>query len=370
MIDSLAIFSKTKKMKHMKLKYLTMLCSSLLLASCETGLESESPKFRVNAESTTYQVGQPVKFTFEGNADMVTFYSGEPTNQYEFKDGRTIDVADEGATLTFTSGVTGGSQADQLTFFASTDFNGDYSDLASVKAANWVDITDRFVFGSTATFTNSTTQDISGLLVPGKPIYFAYRYLTRPQETNGLARTWMIQGFVVKSNALFNEAQVTITDQPYAGFRIVDEEPVNAPSRSTITTTRVSLLGNVYKDPNDPIYDPENPIFDPANPIYDPQSHLYEPNAIRPTYVPYDPNSPYNDPETETWAVSAPIYIDEVDLGPDRSRALKGISNSRLEEYRYTYDKPGTYKAYFIAINASIEERKETVQEITITITP
>lgn len=351
----------------MKFKLYRMLCGLLILASCET--EIESPDFRVTTESATYQAGEAIKFTIEGNADMIAFYSGQPANDYAFRQGRTVDVSNDGVTLQFTSGVTGGTQADQLTFLASTDFDGNYSDLASVQKANWIDITNRFVFGTSATFISSTNQDISDLLVPGMPIYFAFRYLTRPQEANGLARTRMIQSFLLKSKALFNDAEVTITDQAYAGFRIVDQEPVNAPARSTITTTRVSLLGNVYKDPNDPIYDPENPIYDPENPIYDPESNLYNPNAVRPTFVPYDPNSPYNDPQTENWAVSKPIHIDEVDLGPDWSVAIKGIANSKLEEFRYTYTKPGTYIAYFIATNATIDGRKDVVKEINITIT-
>jgi hypothetical protein len=352
----------------MKFKYYILLSGLFMLASCET--EIETPDFQVSTASPVYHVGENIIFNMEGHADMIAFYSGEPLNAYEFKDGRVIDVAGQGATLQFTSAVTGGTQADQLTFLASTDFDGNYDNLASVQAATWIDITDRFNIGTTATFASSTTQDISDLLVPGKPIYFAYRYLTRPQETNGLARTWMIQGFLLKSKVMFNDAEVTIVDQAHAGFRIVDQEPENAPSRSTVTTSRISLLGNIYKDPADPIYDPENPIYDPENPIYDPESHLYDPSIVRPTFVPYDPESPYNDPQTENWAVSKPILIDQVDLGPDWSVAIKGIANPKLEEFRYAYDKPGTYKAYFVAINASIDGRKEVVRAIDITIEP
>jgi hypothetical protein len=351
----------------MKFKYYIMLWGVFLLASCET--EIETPDFQVSTASTTYQAGEAIRFVIEGNADMISFYSGEPTNDYAFREGRIVNVADAGATLQFTSGVTGGTQEDQLTFLASTDFDGNYDNLASVQAADWIDITDRFTFGTSATFLNSTTQDISDLLVPGSPIYFAFRYITMPQKDNGLARTWMIQGFLLNSKQLFEESPVTITDQAHAGFRIVDQEPENAPSRSTITTSRVSLLGNIYKDPNDPIYDPENPIYDPENPIYDPESDLYDPTAVRPTYVPYDPDSPYNDPQTENWAVSKPIYTNEVDLGPDWSIPIKGIANSKLEEFRYTYTKPGTYTAYFVATNATIDGRKDVVKEINITIT-
>lgn len=351
-----------------KLKYYFFLCGLMLMLSCED--EVESPVIQITAESNTYQAGEPVKFKIDGHADMISFYSGEPTNDYAFKDGRVIDVSDGNVTLTFSSAVTGGTQADQLTFLASTDFDGNYDDLASVKAATWTDITSRFKFGTSATFATSTVQDISDLLIPGQPIYFAFRYVTQPQAANGLARTWMIQTFTLHSSVTFNDLPVTIIDQANAGFRIIDEDPENAPARSTITTSRVSLLGNIYKDPDDAIYDPENPIYDPENPIYDPESHLYDPSRVRPTFVPYDPNSPYNDPQTENWAVSKPIYIDQVDLGPDWSRAIKGIANSKLEEYQYTYSKPGTYNAYFIAINANIDGREEVVKEFTLTINP
>jgi len=352
----------------MKYRYFSSLFALLLLVSCEP--EIELPDFQVSVPSDTFQAGEEIRFQIQGNADMIYFYSGEPTNDFAFRSGRVIEVADEGATLEFTSAVTGGTQEDQLSLLVSKDFDGNYSDLASIKSANWVDITDRFQWGSSATFLSSTTQDITDLVEPGQPVYFAFKYLTRPQETHGLARTWMIQNFQVNSKELFDGNPVTISDLVYSGFRIVDQEPENAPSRSSITTTRITILGNVYKDPNDPIYDPDNPIYDPENPIYDPESHLYEPDAELPTFVPYDPDSPYNDPQTETWAVSAPITIDQVDLGPDPSVPIKGIANSRLEEYRYTYTTPGTYKAHFVAKNATIEGSKEIVQALDITILP
>ena len=105
------------------------------------------------------------------------------------------------------------------------------------------------------------------------------------------------------------------------------------------------------------------------NPIYDPNNPLYDANAQRPDFVPYDPVSPWNDPELEHWAITKPIYLDEVDLGPDFSTVIKGISNAEIEEYAYTYSKPGTYTAHFVSINASIEGKKEVVKEFTITVT-
>lgn len=352
----------------MQYRYFIMLWGLLTMASCE--LEIAVPDFQVTTETNAYKVGEPILFQVQGNADMIAFYSGEPSNDYRFKDGRVIEVADQGVSMEFTSGVTGGAQEEQLRILASTDFDGNYDNLSSVKNANWMDITDRFTLGTSSTFVPSTVQDISDLVVPGRPIFIAFRYETKPQAVHGLAQNWMIQSFSLKSNETLDEVPVEITDQANAGFRIVDQEPQNAPSLSTITTTRVSLLGNIYKDPNDPIYDPENPIYDPENPIYDPESHLYEPSSVRPEFVPYDPSSPFNDPHTENWAISKPLMIDQVDLGPDWSVAIKGIANPALEEFSYTYSKPGTYTAYFVAINASIDGVKEVIQKFELTIEP
>lgn len=342
----------------------------LYFTSCTKELSvNDAPNFGVTLESSTYQAGEEVVFNITGNADVISFYSGEVSNDYTFKDGRIVALEDQGATMTFTSAVTGGAQEDQFSVWISTDFDGNYEDIESVRAASWTDVTSWFELGTSATFLASGPADISDLIEPGKPLYVGFKYITKPQAENGLARNWMIQTFTLTSNTLFNDVNVPITDQASAGFAIVDEDPDNTPARSQITATRVSLLGNVYKDPNDPIYDRENPIYDPENPIYDPESPAYDPNAVLPEFVPYDPESPYNDPLREHWAISRPLYTNEVDLGPDFSLPVKGIRNDAVAEYRHVYTKPGIYKVYFVASNNTIDVAKEVIKELTLTIT-
>lgn len=64
------------------------------------------------------------------------------------------------------------------------------------------------------------------------------------------------------------------------------------------------------------------------------------------------------------------FYIKFFYRGPDWSTAIKGISNTKMVEHRYTYAKAGTYKAVFVASNSSIDNEKKVVKEITLTITP
>lgn len=342
----------------MKIKILNLLIGLIVITGCSMELEVGEPTFDVSVVSTTVKAGQAIDFTFSGQTDNIYFYSGELLKDYAFKDGRVIQVAASGATVSFTSSVTGGTQQNQLSVLYSTNFNGDYNDLASVKAATWVDITSNFVLGTSATFLASGSFDISDVIIAGKPIYFAFKYITRPQVANGFVRTWMIQNFTVLSKEKLGPTNLTVCDQLYAGFRIIDENPENAPARSVLTTSRVTLLGNIYKDPVDPVYDPNNPI-------YDPQSPLYNPNAV---YVPYDYNSPYNDLMSENWAVSAPIYVDKVSLGPDKPTPIKS-KETQSEGYSYTYSTPGTYQAYFIASNSSIDFVKQVVKKFEFVVT-
>ncbi len=361
----------------MKVKYYILVCGLLSVISCQKKLfVKDDPDFSVwmDGNTTTYKVGTPVSFNLQGDADVVSFYSGEVFRDYAFKDGRQVNVAGLGLNLSFNSAVAPGSptgtQVNQFSVLASTNFNGDYSALAKVKSATWTEITDRFELGTNSAFKVSTRQDISDLLTAGKPIYFALKYVNKPQIANGYGCQWMVESFTLTSNDSLNNAPIIIADNPHLGFRVVDENPVNAPARSTVTSSRTTLYGPVYKNPNDPIYDPNNPIFDPKNPIYDPASPQFIPNAQVPVFVAYDPNSPYNDPQSENWAISAPITVGNVDLGNDKPVAVtSGIYLTNPKVFKYTYKNIGTYKAYFIASNNTIDQSKEVIKEITITIT-
>ena len=362
----------------MKLRYYIMLIGLIIMVSCQKKLVvKDAPDFSVSTNGTSFKAGTPVTFNIQGSADIISFYSGELFHDYALKDGRELDVTGKGLSLSFKSGIAAGSPAgtqnDQFSILMSTDFSGNYTDFAGVKAASWKNITDSFTLGSTSTtLVASDTADLSSLVVAGKPVYFALKYINRPQVANGFARQWIIESFSLNSkDTLSNGSRITIADQIHAGFRIVDQNPVNAPARSTITTTRVTLYGPFYKNPNDPIFDPNNPIFNPKNPIYNPDSTAYVATAVLPVYVAYDPNSPYNDPQSENWAVSAPITIGKVNLGNDWAVAVRSsVYSAKPAVYNYVYKKPGIYKAYFVASNNTIDENKEVVKEVDVTITP
>ncbi|HEY1010793.1 DUF5017 domain-containing protein [Daejeonella sp. JGW-45] len=357
----------------MKFKYYAVLLGVLLVAACNDKIEVEGADFDVSTASTTYKAGQPVEFDIKGgNVHMISFYSGETLKDYEAREGRVIDVSKAAITMQFTSSVQLGTQANQLSVWASNNFNGDYSSVAKVKAATWIDITNRFALGTSTTLLASGTKDLSDLVVAGKPLYIGFKYITKPQAANGVARQWFIQSFAINSTLkLDNTFGLTIADQANAGFRIIDDNAANvAKALSTVTSTRVTMQGNTYLHSGLPQFNPDNPIFDPKNPIYDPDSPLFVATAKFVPFVPFDPNSAFNDPASEHWAISKGITIDKVDLGPDLSTSVKGMSNPPITVYKHTYTKAGTYKAVFIASNNSIDGEKKIIKEISLTITP
>ncbi|WP_162141679.1 DUF5017 domain-containing protein [Pedobacter heparinus] len=332
----------------MKLKYYNLLAGVLLMISCEKELPGvDTPSFDVSTEALSYKVGSVVKFKITGSANIVSFYSGEPLKDYAFRAGRLVDAGNAGAKLSFMSAVTGGTQGTlsntvppHLKVVASTNFSGNY-DMTSIQAATWLDITSRFRYAinNTAVSSNPTPPgvpvDISDLIVAGKPIYIAYKYVTLPQAVNGTARTWSITSFQITSNKDISVAGPAInpivTNYLSAGFRLVDQNPLTAPARSSLTTTTINLLGNLYDAVNDA----------------------------------------GNDPLSENWAISKPIFTNTIDLGPDKPVAIKDQAKATaLVEHTYTYTQPGTYKATFVALNVNLDNRKEIVKEITITVTP
>ncbi len=369
----------------MKFKYYYMLLGVLLMVSCSKDIVTnlESPTFDVTVKNTTVKAGQPITFYFSGDAHTISFYSGETLKDYDFRNGRIIDVTGAGATMEFTSSLqiqTGAVwQTNQVSILASTDFNGDYSSLDKVKAATWTDITSRFTLspGTSATFTASGTQDISDLTVAGKPIYIAFKYVTNAQSLTNLARQWYLQTFAIKSKAtLPNTAgttpiALTLADQIHAGFTLVDNSPTTNRAQSSVTSTRVTLWGPEYRYPELAKYDSTLAKWDKNDPMYIRGSLTYNPSAVWTPYVPFDPNATDNNPVTENWAVSAPISLTSVNLGPDYSTAIKsGPAASTLTMYPYTYAVPGTYLAYFVGFNASIEQTKAKVDSIYINVIP
>lgn len=318
---------------------ITVLC--VVLSSCQKRLEApETPEFNVTTEKTTYKVGESIVFNFTGAPDNITFFSGQPFREYDMRNkNRMYDLSSGGVTMDFATQLAAGaanSQTGQLSVWISNNYNGNGT-FADVKAASWTNLTG-FNLATTTTNTLSGSKDISEYFADGKTAYIGFKYLTKTQVDNGPGRAWFIQSFNLKSTLPVVGGQtLLVSNQAMAGFRIIDQYPGNAPSQSSVTTTRITLQPNRY--------------FAPAD-------------------SGYVAGSPWNDPATETWAISRGLKKDSVNFGPDRGVSLKGLNTDFRENYIFSYNAPGTYKAYFVAANNTIDATAETVRELTLTIEP
>ena len=302
-------------MKH--IKYILGLMSILLTFSC-TKEKIEHPAFEVSTEKTEYNVGDSITFKFSGDADIISFYSGETGKEYRYKDRTESNTSK--LNLNISTQVLYGAQTDNLHLMYSTNFNNTYS-AEGIAAATWTDITSRFTLSSSAAngvgaVTPSGDVDLSDLPVSGKPIYFAFKYVGQTAVSAATGqRTWRIPVFnLTNKNASGSLSIATVTT---AGWLAIDV--LNAANKWTIQSTTPFLF------------------FTPAS-----------------TLLP-----------SEDWVITGALFPNSV--SPDMGKGIKTYLDP-IADYKYAFSAPGTYTITFVATNANDAGIKSIVKELTIVI--
>lgn len=298
-----------------KLIYISLI--SLAFVGCAKDPEVDVPNFEVKlTEEAT--ANTPVNFALSGNPNVISFYSGEPRNDYNFLSGRTIET--EELAVSFNTAVRFGSQQNQFSVLASTDFSGNYT-VEDVNAATWTDISSRYIFGTDATYV-PTSANLSDLIVDGKPIYIAFKFTTLPQTANGGGRNWFVQNF--EANAKTSIGDVQLADYRSAGFTLVLDGAIIDPSRSAISSTTITFRAN---------------------------------NTTAGREL-----------TTYFWAITKGLDVGSKDIGPDLSIPVKGYIDPAPTVFPYTYSKPGTYTATFVAANSTVYGEKKVVKSIEVVV--
>ena len=312
-------------------KYYFAICGWILACGCNYEMQVETPDFNVSTQNPTVRAGEPVVFEFEGKADYITFYSGELYSDYEYRNGRFVTPGWENL-LSFDTEITEGTQADQLSILISDSFNGDYSNYENIIRTDWTDITSWFSLASGKEATSSSSQDISAFVSPDRPTYIAFRYRTRLQTEHGSAARWVVSNLKL-TNRAENPGDVVLFDLINAGFRVIDPfSRTDAACRSSISQTQMVLQGNFYGTDNDGIMQG-------------------------------------TDIENEHWIISRGLDLTSPrDMGPDRPLSVKSFTQPDPISYTHIYETPGNYHAVFVASCQSIEEKKEVVKEVYITV--
>lgn len=294
-------------------KVLYTLAAAMALAACNKD-KVEMPDFEVKAGSLTYKAGDTVRFSFEGNPDNITFFSGEPGHNYEFRK-RTSAAND--LQISFSTFTRNGVTYPNLQLMVSNNFSGKAT-VADLQAATWTDITDRAVFSTGADNTPSGVVSLKEFARPQQdaaPVYVAFRYTDtkKPQGQN----LWAVRTFSA-TNVSDDGVVTPLALMATGGWQQVD---VKNPDRVwTISTAQLLMQ-----------------------------------------------NSSATVADNEDWVISK--GFNPWQIAPDAGQALKNVSTV-LKGHSYVYTKPGTYKVVFEASAVRYNGEKRLTREINLTITP
>lgn len=296
-------------------KFLSLFLITAIFSACEK-LEMDSPNFDVVPGKLNYKVGDTVRFSITGEANHLTFYSGENGFMYQHKDRTSAEVTPR---VQFTTTRASSGQLNTLQLLATTDLTD--VDASSVASATWVDLTSRATLSTGGTNTSSGVLDLSDLLASGKPVSFAFKFAA---STGTVQPTWTINAFNL-TNVMPSGLVTTLATVSTAKFTKVDlENPAaswNFIFNSSSAITGITIAGG---------------------------------NAASAGNLDY--------------MVTRPIQLNRV--APDLGLSIRDLSGNMISEHTHVYKNPGTYKVTFVGINQTSEERKEQVKEVEVTIEP
>ncbi|ACU03499.1 hypothetical protein Phep_1283 [Pedobacter heparinus DSM 2366] len=322
-------------MKHMKFIYQKLFLVLFILSGCSKFDEVGLPDFEVSTTSSTFKKGTPVEFTFNGNPQLISVYTGETGRDYAYKDGRVMDISS--LNLSFNSAVTNSAtsnlQTGMFSLLVSTDFNGDYSNITSVENATWTDVTSRLSkLEANTNATSSAATPAAGialtdLRVAGKPFFIAFKYNIRQQSIYGVWKIWTFQAFSLTATG--SAGTQVLGNMTTTAFRVVQKNP-EIISRTTATTTALTLQH-------------ADLTLNPAA-----------------AEIP-----------TQNWLITQGFTnTNKIDYGPDLAIPIQGGTSAvEKKNYTYTFANAGKYKVYFVAANENTKDRKEVVRSIELTIT-
>lgn len=312
-------------MKNVRLIYL--LCFALVFTGCEKIEVVKDVDVDVTVEDESYAKGEPVVFQFTGEADVISFYSGEIGHDYAYREGR---IFEKDFLVNFETQRQNGSvdQGDQFQLFMSMDFDQDITFDNVNSYDQWEEITDKFTWaklGNGATYILSGIHSIGDHIdyEKGAKLVFAIKQTVKNQNTYGLGGLNRLRGFTLKEKTYTTETQL------FKHSKVTDWTLVSSPNKQPL---RAEVLADLVMMRNSW----------PAE---------------------------YLDYETYDWAVSIPIeVIPTVDMGPDRPIGIKSVANKMLTRFEYVYDTAGTYEVTFIIKNQNVTGVREKVITKTVTI--
>ncbi|MDD2798063.1 MAG: DUF5017 domain-containing protein [Bacteroidales bacterium] len=224
----------------MKNKIFCLLGFALIVfSSCQDQLsEKVNFNFTAVAENSTMSgdtmivsKSTPVSFSFSGNADLITFYSGEAGHEYSKKDMTYVPLSElQSSYLTFTNMPQYGAIAGTLKVYISNTFTGmllnnKKADSISLVTHNWTEITDLCNLSTTSAVIKTSSVDIKQYM--GNKITLAFLY--KPTDAVAIQPTWEIANLKVVSTLI--NGSINTVSAADIGFSALDMNNDTLPYR-------------------------------------------------------------------------------------------------------------------------------------------
>jgi len=295
----------------MNMKYLFIIPVLFAAFSCKKEVDVDTPSFDVTLEKTNFKVKEGILFNITGSANIITFYSGEPGKEYQFKDRFSVEGKPE---MQFTSYSQYGPQPNTLQLMVSSDFKNIF-DVESLNQATWKDITNRATLSTGADNTPSGIIDLSDVTSPDTPVFIAFRYTAKKLPVS--QPTWTIKNVVV-NNRLEDGSAVQIANSSNLSWGAINV--LNSAKAWSSTTTQIQIAGG-----------------------------------------------PIDTDDNEDWIISKPLQLNRIQRSLGTSVRIS--PTSLLTSYAFQgYATAGTYTVTFEAINANRWDSKKVIKEFTITV--
>ena len=317
--------------------YSILLCM-LILTACNRD-NAEEVTFDVSIQDAlNLRVGQPITFLFKGNAEFISFYSGEPGNNYAHIQRDSVGITTMKLECAIDQAYTDREYRlnEIIHAYISEDFNGEYT-IENIQKAHWENISGQEeglikvpqTREGSSEFVSST-MDMAAF--KNKAFYLAFQY-----------------------NA-FKRSNVPSKDNSTQSEYVVQPRVIINPLKLTKTT--VEDVETIWS----------NPVTEWAFRVVYQNSEKqanYSVHADNGLYFQPLAGKEHTDNDVIVWMVSKKICPWETE--PDRGTAIKS-ANAYLPSYSYTYNRPGNYTATFVVTNANLWDSQQVVKEISFTV--
>lgn len=324
-----------------------LLLAPLFFTACEHDNIYKPIDFNVLlSESNTYQVGEPVTFNFEGNADYIVFYSGEVGHEYQYRN-RTFVDAENILGCEFTIQLNGRSGTRCMTAYVTNTFEGlngedEAADKALIESLidengdlrGWekIELNDP---------EKNTVWETTQLDVSKYADNFCVALHWNPQSIETTQRNYWVNANVEVEFEGYDPQVIYSPRLNFIPFSMNDEKE----GERYILTKENGVNGTMRYTGNTGLNTTEFVLT--GSKAYSPDDEKTLPYAI------------------DAWVISTPTALNLID--PDKGVSIKTITEP-LNPYTYTFDKPGTYTVTFVATSGNYEGQSSDIKEFTVTI--